>query len=534
MRPPAANTTISTTTTLVVAFLVVGASFAGGARADDGMTFYGSLASRAQGTAPRTTSLRSTRDLAMLSLLSEANLRGDGRYLDERVSVFLDVSAFLIAQGGYADVDADGALTGVPDHEVTGAAPFVALSEFGVSVEPFDHLLLTFGKRRVTFGSGQAANPTDVLNPRRDPTDPSFQRTGVLLARADVPFERVTFTAIFSPAVLSSSHGLPHAVLAWPSALRTDDALAPPRVPDVDDDLHYAAIARVYALVEDTDVNAWIVATHRYQDDDALRPRVALSLSRVFFTSHELHLEALVQQGSTRRQANPACVDDANALGACLFADTPVFVQDLVDEERPVLRALVGWRFMPDDGSMLTVEYLYHSDGLSPGAFGDVAQLLSVVGEAERSGATTSGGSSTTSDGALPARFAFEPLRRHTLLASYMVPAVADDFTLQATVIASVEDLSSVASGAVLWQAREWLQLSVFGFLPIPSPGAVSRSLADDERVGVDVLGALSDAAPVGTRGYVPRGAVVGDRVYGEYDLAPFAGRIMLEARAYF
>jgi hypothetical protein len=526
--------TVLTSTLLLTSMLLLTAA---AVRADDGMSFYGSVAERAQATAPRASSLRSTKDLPMLQALTEGNIRANGRYFDDRVSVFLDVSAFLVAQGGYADRSlTTDALVGVPDHEVASAAPFLALSEAGMTWEPFEHLLLTVGKKRVTFGSGSAVNPTDVLNPRRDPTDPAFQRTGVLLARADVPFEKLTFTALFSPAVLESSHGLPRYALAWPENVRSDDIFGPPRVPDADTELHYAALARVYALVFETDVNAWVIATNRFNDDDLFRPRLAASFARVFLDAHELHGEVLVQQGSTRRVAEPACVSTLDDFSRCAMSGTPLIVQDLKASERIIPRILVGWRYMPADASMLTIEYLYHADGLSPGAFAHLAHLMDHVGTVERAGlgALPGEGASSSGDGALPVRFAFEPLRRHYLIASYVKPQIADDFTVQTTLLMAVEDLSSMATGAVIWQAREWFQLSVFAFVPVPSPGAVSAFLADDDRLGTDVLGEAYDAVPSGYRGYVPIGARIGDRVYGEYDIAPFSGRLMIEARAFF
>ena len=89
-------------------------------------------------------------------------------------------------------------------------------------------------------------------------------------------------------------------------------------------------------------------------------------------------------------------------------------------------------------------------------------------------------------------------------------------FTVTATALLALEDLSGIVSGNVSWQTTEWLTLSLWGFLPTPS---LPRALA---AAGMD--GAENVLWPV----------VVDGDLYGEFDTAPFAGRLMFEARAWF
>src|SRR5205085_2732718 len=80
-------------------------------------------------------------------------------------------------------------------------------------------------------------------------------------------------------------------------------------------------------------------------------------------------------------------------------------------------------------------------------------------------GITTGG--ATGASGGLPQRFTFDPLRRHYLIASYIKPKIHDDWTVSATLIASLNDLSGLFSPSVAWTPLQWLTLSLYGFVPI-------------------------------------------------------------------
>jgi hypothetical protein len=106
------------------------------------------------------------------------------------------------------------------------------------------------------------------------------------------------------------------------------------------------------------------------------------------------------------------------------------------------------------------------------------------------------------SNGALPQRFTFDPLRRHYLIVGYTKPKIRDDFSIGATLIAGLTDLSGTISPTASWNAREWLTLSLYGFIPI--------------------------------RG-IPVGQVAVNYVrYSEYSLLPIDFRVLFEVRAYY
>ena len=148
----------------------------------------GFLSERAQLTVPSLTSPLSTRDLPQLQSLTEASALLKLRLLEDRLTVVVDGSAFVTVQGLYADaVDGDH-FEVVADHDVP-ADPRVVFAEAYLRLQPFEHLDLTVGKRRVVWGTGMAFNPTDLLNPPRDPTDQALQRTGVPMVLVEAPFD---------------------------------------------------------------------------------------------------------------------------------------------------------------------------------------------------------------------------------------------------------------------------------------------------------------------------------------------------------
>ncbi len=475
----------------------------------------GSVAERAQATVPSEDSLLSTREQPVLLSLSELNAQLRGGLQNDKLRLGIDASAFIIVQGGYADRDVEtGQLVAVDLDTVTPPDPFIALSEWWLSAEPVPHLVLTAGKKRTTWGSGQMMSPSDVLNPPRDPTDPALQRAGFLQLRADVAYEQFTATALFSPYVLRTASALPATVMI-----------------DDDDELHYAAALRGYALLFDTDVNAWLVWSNRYGDAFENHLRYAFSLSRTIFLEHEVHADVLIEQGSARSYVNPDCVGGPMAILACARTGTAIADDTLLESERVLPKILVGWRWMPPDGSMFTAEYLYQADGMVRTEYDDLKEITVLAGKAQRSGAAGAvqlPGVSAGGAGDAPVRVAFAPQRRHYLLLSWLKPQVADDFTFQAAAIIPVEDLSVLASGSVAWQAQEWLTLSLFGFLPMPSPAMLS-SRTDD-----DLLGDLYDEVDHDWKGWFPRGATVEGGPHGDFDGSPFHARVMIEARAYF
>lgn len=479
------------------------------AHADDEIVWSGSLATRVQATAVKTETTTSTRDVPILHTLAEANLQSRAKGFDKRLSLVADVSLF--AQHGFFFVDGDAY---VFDHDVAEDHALVVISELSVRAEILEHLDLTIGKQRVVWGSGIANNPTDVINPPRDPTDPSFQRAGTWQVKLDVPLENLTWSAFFAPTVLKSEVGVPTAMFAFPSY-----AIGGVR----DDNLHWSAGARLYVLVADTDLNLWAVFSNKDGLNDATgdssafveKTRLMASVSRLVGDEVEVHGELLLQTGTTRVYAGEECVDDDEALVGCALARKLPLSRARIDDETVLPRLLLGARWMPADESTLTVEYLYAADGYDDDELGALFQLQTLARDRRRKGQPVPSLASTTTDG-LPARTAVDVLRKHTLFVNYTKPRVFDDFTVGAGAVVAPEDLSGLVNANLTWSAREWLQLQAFVFVPVPS---LPRLLGDDH-VFVFSAPVVSD--------------VSGTVITGANDAVPFDVRAVVEARVFF
>lgn len=433
----------------------------------------------------------STVDTPSLQEILEGNVQLKVN-LGSKAFIYSDIS--LIYQNGWLFYDRDGmgGRATYPEHEVATLRPFVVPSELYVTYSPKPWLNLLLGKKRIVWGSGFAFNPTDLINPPKDPTDPNFQRAGQWVARIELPFEKFTISTLFAPQVLYQSSGIPYALLKFPDC-SVPGCTAPP-----DDSYHYLLAARLYVLLFNTDINLFYFFSNKYNDSFENASRFGGSFSRYFFTDYELHAEALFQFGSGKVYPDHLCATGGScnpltALSASKLTDGNVYP-----------RVLVGGRTQFRDESTLSLEYYYQADGYSDLEFEDFLRLLIRAQMANVQAPT--GGTATTltggSSGALPQRFTFDPLRRHYLIASYTKSKIKDDFTISAVLIAGLTDLSGTFSPSVSWQAREWLSLSLYGFVPI-------RGI------------------PVGR-------ATVNDISYSEYSLVPIDFRVLFEARAFY
>ncbi|HNK44903.1 MAG TPA: hypothetical protein PKL17_08985 [Pseudomonadota bacterium] len=407
--------------------------------------------------------------------------------IGQKAFVYADVS--LIYQNGwlYYDRDQNGDRVKIDDHDVSTLRPFIVPSELYVSVAPKNWLNLLVGKKRIIWGSGFAFNPTDLINPPKDPTDPNFQRAGQWVARIELPFEKFTISTLFAPQVLYQQNGLPFAMMKYPD-YQLSDGTKP-----ADDAYHYLFAARLYLLLFNTDINLFYFFSNKYNDSFENTSRFGGSFSRYFFTDYELHFEALFQFGSGKLFANHAC-----ANGGICNPSTALSASKLTDGNL-YPRLLVGGRTQFRDESTLSLEYYYQGDGYSALEFEDYLRLLA---RAQAAGITTISQPTGGTTGAVPQRFTFDPLRRHYLFLSYNKPKIRDDFSIGATLIAGLSDLSGTISPTVSWNAQEWLTLSLFGFIPI-------RGI------------------PVGT-------VNINDVSYSEYSLLPMDFRFLFEARAFY
>lgn len=398
-----------------------------------------------------------------------------------RVTVQVDASLFW--QGAWAMHGGD--------LELPQYRPSIVLSEAYVDLTPQDSVRVLVGKKRVVWGSGLAFNPTDVLNPPKDPTDPTFQRAGAWLGLLEFPFEKVTLSLAAAGRVTRSYAGLPTALVTFPEQPTyevTQGWVAETR----DDEAHWGFVSRLYLLVADTDVTVSYAYTNLLNDAFAHKSRAGLSLSRTF-GGLEVHGEALAMTGSTRVDVTRRCI---NQPQVCFLQGTPIATRPDVDATYFNANALAGARWFFEDGGILTGEYFFNGDGHDADGFRDAAYLF------KRYPQQVQAALGASQDPGTPQKFAFTPLRRHYAVLSYLKPQLFDDWTVLVSLLTGLEDLSMQALAQVTWAPWEWLNLTAAVYVPLP--------------------------------GVPDWGVTVDDTQYGELTLNPFGTRVLLQARVFY
>lgn len=456
------------------------------------VTGYGE--SRTQYSRSRVHGLLPTDALPEVQQLLELNVQPRHEYRPGGF-VAADLSLFLQGAWRYRGLNAEGQEVGVPVREASAARPFVSLSELYLSHEVFPALHLLAGKKRILWGAGWAYNPTDLLNPPKDPTDPSSQRVGAYMLRVEVPLEKYTFSLVASPAVLEQESGLPRALLVYPEYNARDQ------------EAHYLIAARAYALVANADLNLMLFHSNLYSDSFENKTRLGFSFSRYFFEDYELHVEALVGRGASRNYPTHGCLDSREAARDCFLRGEQLISQRRLQEKRLRPQLLVGTRYQFSDESLVSAEYLYQADGLKPSEFQDVVSGLSLLSAARELGLDTEqllqqllGGTQEE----LPQRFRFVPLTRHYAFLTFQKPKIRDDFTVSASLIANLRDFSGLLAPSVAWSATEWMTLTLSGFVPFSGPSSLAATVP-------------STGEPI-----------------SEFELGPSTFRVLLQARLFY
>jgi hypothetical protein len=397
-----------------------------------------------------------------LALLTEANVQlrvapGEGFDLFADLSLFVNV-----------ETRASGPLAGA-----ARLGNQLVPSELYANLGFHPHLNGLVGRKRLVWGPGFAWNPADVLDPPKDPTDPSLQRAGAWMVRLEAPFERFTVTALWAPKVTVLEAGLPRRLLSPPEGGEAEQLLA----------------VRLYVLAADTDLGFYWFWSDRYADAVPRSHRAGASLSRTFFRDLELHLEALAQRGRDVWRVRPECLAGGSpaAPAACAQAGIDPLSRPGLTSGAVYLRAIGGGRWTFPDDSFLSAEYAYDGTGLDGGEAEGRQQLLSVLPALldlaprlppeVRAGLPDPGALLFAGGEGQPVRFAFRPERRHYLFLVWQKPRIADDFTATATLLLGLEDRSGLLAPALAWSAREWLALSLLAQLPFGPAGSELGSL---------------------------------------------------------
>lgn len=312
----------------------------------------------------------------------EANLQPRVKALDERLALMADASLYIATRAPKA---------------------LVLVNEAYVDWRVAQAVRLLAGRRRLVWGSGLAANPTDLLSPPKNPMDVDQQRMGAfLLPMVDVTLGPVTFSALASPPTTTNRH-------AVPDHLAFDESLV---------------AARLYALILDIDTN--LIYYHDFGRD---LDHVGFSVSYILGDMYELHAEGLAHvQESTPLMLAPMAICGSGPPE---------------DQRRATGALLAGGRVLWSDQSILGAEYLYSGDGLGRGAFDTLRDQLPCIRTMLQL---------FPQPAANPIGHPLDPavwmLRRHYLILVYQQPHLTarlfEDLAVGAALTLGLEDFSSM------------------------------------------------------------------------------------------
>lgn len=439
-------------------------------------------------------------DTPHLQELTEANVQLKLGWGDKGQAL---VDASFVHQRAwlYWGLGSDGSRTRLADHDVASYRPAAIISEAYGIYNLGERLNLTLGKKRVMWGPGLAWNPADLLNPPKDPTDPTLQRAGTWLARLELPMDTWTVSLVAAAKTTRQFGGLPSGLVYYPDNQPAGEAR--------DDRPHFALAARLYALVQETDLNAFFYFTQLYNDAFEYKPRIGLSASHVFFNAVEAHVEGIGQLGSARTYMNPDCVSSTGKAAGCAVGGISIAGATHLSDSDVRLKILSGLRYQFGENAAISAEYFYNAEGYDADQYDSFVRALDIRKQLSQLGLPASlmnqslgGLSFAPSDPGSPQKFSFEPLRRHYLFLTYTHPQLADDFTINTVLIMGLADLSGQLAPQLTWSVRSWANLSIGAFIGLP--------------------------------GVASRGAQVGGQGWTEYGLQPSLGRAFASLRVFY
>lgn len=487
-----------------LASFLLSLSVASVANAADAMTT-GYIDARVQGAFVETGGLMPSNDSPSLANVIEGNVQTKVRFGDHGY-VSTDVSLFHQTAGLFYGEDTAGTRTLLDPRDVPAFRPGVVVSEMYGSWNIFEHAHLTAGKKRIVWGPALAINPTDLVNPGKDPSDPSSQRVGAWLARLELPFEGITLSTVFAAKELRSYGGLPGALLYYPD-YPSAESVRGWMPDDRDGQPHFVAAARLYALVADTDFNLIYTFSNLFNDAFDHKHRLGLTASRIIVGGLGLHGEAMFQQGSSKMYFDPDCAASAQALGGCAKQGKEAASRRFLKDEGIRVKAVAGGRYMFEDNSILSLEYYFNGEGYTGSEFRAFLKGVSSARELAVQQPDVGNhldallGRGLTNDGS-PQKLVFDPIRRHYLIGSFQKPFVWDDFTFGVVFMMGLSDLSGMVIPSVSWSAKDWLTLTTSGYVPLASPGSLET--------------------------------VIDGKSHTEFGLQPSSWRVLVSARAWF
>lgn len=292
----------------------------------------------------------------------------------------------------------------------------LSLNEVYVNGDTQEGFQYVFGKKRILWGTGFAANPTDLLNPSKNPLDPTYERRGAWLLQGEYVQESQTFALLVAPGVVEDKNTLPTEVGVFAHS-------------NAQDQNHYLLGARWYRLLAGADLNLMTFYSERFREGEPVAWKGGVSWSQIAASLSkqlETHAEILFQRGSS----NPLPLGESRLNSDVVF-----------------FRSLIGLRYDFENESALVLEYLNQSDGDT------VADLQTRI-KRELSAASRSLGAQKV----LTER---RRLMRNNLYVNYQRYKFNEDIFLSWALAHNLHDHSGIQGPTLQWTPNQNLSLSV-------------------------------------------------------------------------
>ncbi len=200
----------------------------------------------------------------------------------------------------------------------------ISLNEIYGVYEPLPSWSLTFGRKRITWGSGYFKNPTDLINPSKNILDPTAARKGTFLGSVDYRKESSTWTILKSGVTREKENGIPDQIY------------------EVEGKTREMTAARYWTLLGTYDLSIMRLDDNGYTKPGVRDIDTGVSVSGLVVDALEVHGEALLKSAKGQKDY------------------------------------ILGFGYTFSNESTLTLEYLHNDLGQSASEFASLAKKLYV------------------------------------------------------------------------------------------------------------------------------------------------------------
>lgn len=351
----------------------------------------------------------------------------------------------------------------------------ILINELYASGYVGDHLAIVAGKKRTYWGAAFTWSPMDVVNPAKNPLEPTLEREGAWSVLADFIFDRFTASLLYAPYERDNSYGIP---TTW--------------------DLSQGkAVARLYVNPFYQDINLAAV-----YENDRLKGAATYSGYPGGGTV-EVHAEVLAENGrDTWLVSRRTPSSDLPELEAPWQV-----AQSELESGKPTADFLVGGRYNFLDNSFLLAEYYFRSGGLNPQEYETFSSyvtwlettLPSAAAQAEVLMSSSSEGAASTPQtyeddfgvvvdswtemlSGTPWLFQDVYLRKHYASVAYQKTKLFGETDLRLSAIVGLEDMSFFLYPAFETRLKQSLLLTG-GVIVVVAPEGAQGGLFPDSAI---------------------------------------------------